>query len=360
MMENVGATEMPTTTDELYDLLVKVRDNDANGNGDATDEIGITSNYPSNVIRAFTGAFGICNRGRDELSIDADPADETKVRFTYTTDGYRKMLSYMNKLYEENLLDHDLFGVSTSNMVAKGSQNMIFGLSYTNISAAALGESDYAGLDVALKGPDGDQQWNNLSSGIGTGNFVISGNVAEEDAINMIKWANNLYIEEGATMLYFGKEGVDFNYDENGYPTFTDELMSQITSDNPYDTVVSQITCYASGGVPGYVTDKTSCSSECRGVPLQAAEKMAPFANAITWHFNFTTEENEEVNTLRSDILTNCQEVYQAKFITGELDVDDDAVWQGYVDEINGLGVEDYLALYQTALDRMNAMSAQG
>ena len=125
-----------------------------------------------------------------------------------------------------------------------------------------------AGLDVALKGPDGDQQWNNLSSGIGTGNFAISGNVAEEDAINMIKWANNLYTEEGATMLYFGKEGVDFNYDENGYPTFTDELMSQITSDNPYDTVVSQITCYASGGVPGYVTDKTSCSSECRGVPL--------------------------------------------------------------------------------------------
>ena len=360
MMENVGATEMPTTTDELYDLLVKVRDNDANGNGDATDEIGITSNYPSNVIRAFTGAFGICNRGRDELSIDADPADETKVRFTYTTDGYRKMLSYMNKLYEENLLDHDLFGVSTSNMVAKGSQDMIFGLSYTNISSAALSEDDYAGIDVALKGPDGDQQWNNLSSGIGTGNFVISGNVAEEDAINMIKWADNLYTEEGATMLYFGKEGVDFNYDENGYPTFTDELMSQITSDNPYDTVVSQITCYASGGVPGYVTDKTSCSSECRGVPLQAAEKMAPFANAITWHFNFTTEENEEVNTLRSDILTNCQEVYQAKFITGELDVDDDAVWQGYVDEINGLGVEDYLALYQTALDRMNAMSAQG
>ena len=163
----------------------------------------------------------------------------------------------------------------------------------------------------------------------------------------------------GTKTVLFSSDGKAVKRAYRSYPTFTDELMSQITSDNPYDTVVSQITCYASGGVPGYVTDKTSCSSECRGVPLQAAEKMAPFANAITWHFNFTTEENEEVNTLRSDILTNCQEVYQAKFITGELDVDDDAVWQGYVDEINGLGVEDYLALYQTALDRMNAMSAQ-
>lgn len=358
MMENVGVSELPQTTDELYDLLIKVRDADANGNGDATDEIGITSNYPSNVIRAFTGAFGIANRGRDELSIDADPTDESKVRFVYTTDGYRQMLSYMNRLYEENLLDHDLFGVSTSNMVAKGSQDMIFGLSYTNISAAALSEDDYVGLEVALKGPEGYQAWNNLNSGIGVGAFVISGNCPEEDAITLIKWMNNFYTEEGATMLYFGKEGVDFNYDENGYPTFTDELLGQITSENPYDSVVSQITCYASGGVPGYATDKTSCSSECRGVPLIAAQNMQPFANSITWNFNFTTEENEELGALRSDIITNCQEVYQAKFIIGELDVDDDAVWQSYVDEISALGIEDYLALYQTALDRMNSISA--
>ncbi len=31
--------DVPTTTDEFYDYLVAVRDNDANGNGDATDEI---------------------------------------------------------------------------------------------------------------------------------------------------------------------------------------------------------------------------------------------------------------------------------------------------------------------------------
>lgn len=31
--------EVPTTTEELYELLCAFRDNDMNGNGDTTDEI---------------------------------------------------------------------------------------------------------------------------------------------------------------------------------------------------------------------------------------------------------------------------------------------------------------------------------
>lgn len=72
--------------------------------------------------------------------------------------------------------------------------------------------------------------------------------------------------------------------------------------------------------------------------------------------FNFTTDEEEELSALRSDLITNCHDVYQAKFITGELDVDDDAVWNGYVAEMEGMGLEDYLYIYQTALDRMLAV----
>lgn len=354
MMQAVGVDKMPETTDELYDLLVLIRDQDANGNGDATDEIGITSNYASNVIRAFTGAFGIDNRGRDDLSVDADPADETKVRFVYTTDEYRSMLSYLNRLYEENLLDHDLFGVNTGNMIAKGSQDMIFGLSYTNIVAAGVDETDYRGLEVALKGPEGHQDWNNLSAGIGVGSFVISASC--EDPETLVKWIDSFYSEEGSLMLHFGKEGVDFTYDENGYPVYTDQVLSQVSTDNPYDKVISAITPYASGGLPRYMDDKTFCGSECRGEALAAAQRMEPYANEECWMFNFTTDEEEELSALRSDLITNCHDVYQAKFITGELDVDDDAVWDGYVAEMEGMGLEDYLYIYQTALDRMLAM----
>ena len=110
MMENVSwTTGAPKMTDELYDLLVLIRDNDANGNGDPGDEVGITSNSLTRIMNLFSGAFGINNRGREDLCVDADPADETKVRYVYTTEEYRKMLSYLNKLYTNNLIDSNIF-----------------------------------------------------------------------------------------------------------------------------------------------------------------------------------------------------------------------------------------------------------
>ena len=353
MLDNMGA-KMPTTTDELYDLLVRVRDEDVNGNGDKDDEIGITSNGLSNVLRMFTGAFGINNRGREDLSVDADPADPTKIRFVYTTNEYRQMLSYVGKLYQEKLIDQDLFALNTAKMVAKGSQEMIFGLSYINSAAASVVVEDYVGVDVALKGPEGYQQWNNMKKGVGLGSFVISAGC--KDPETLIKWIDNFYSDEGSLLLYYGKEGVDFYYAEDGLPAYMPELLAQVSTDNPYDKVISAVTPYASGGIPSYYADEFYCGAESRGMALEAAKKLEPYVNNEVWLFNFTTEENEELSPLKTDLLSNCHDVYRAKFIMGELDINDDAVWDAYVKEMNDLGLDDYIAIYQTALDRMLAV----
>ena len=42
-----------------------------------------------------------------------------------------------------------------------------------------------------------------------------------------------------------------------------------------------------------------------------------------------------------------------ARFVTGNLSLDDD--WDGYVRELEGLGRDRYLALYQQALDAKRA-----
>lgn len=354
MMHNVGVDKMPETLDEFYDLLVKVRENDSNGNGDPNDEVGIVTNTLDRYINLFSGAFGIHNRGREDMLVDADPADETKIRFVYTTDEYRALLSFVNRLYEEKLIDQNMLTPSTSNMVALGSQNQIFALAYTNMAAAAVDESKYEPLTLSLTGPGGNA-WNTLNKGFGVGNFVISNTVSKEDAITLIKWADTLFTLDGARMLYFGEENVDYTLDENGYPNYVDSILSQVSSDNPYDKVISAITCFASGGIPGYKDDIWNCGSECRGKALEAAQNMEQFANKITWSFNFTIDENDELSALKTDIVNNCHNVYRAKFIEGTLDVDDDAVWNQYLEEIQNAGLEDLIAIYQTALDRMLA-----
>lgn len=352
MMHNVGVEKMPETLDELYDLLVLIRDNDANKNGDASDEVGIVTNSLDRYINTFSGAFGIHNRGREDMLIDADPADETKVRFVYTTDEYRALLTFVNKLYEEKLIDQNILTPSTSNMVALGSQNQIFCLAYTNMAAAGIDESKYEAATVSLTGPGGNG-WNTLNKGVGVGNFVISNTLPEEDVITLLKWCDVLFTEEGARMVYFGEENVDFTIDEDGYPNYTEEILSQVSSDNPYDKVISSITCFASGGIPGYKDDKWNPGSECRGKAMTAALNMLPYTNQTTWAFNFTIEENDELSALKTDVVTNCHNIYRAKFISGELDIEDDAVWNQYLSEIESAGLEDLVYIYQTALDRM-------
>ena len=315
----------------------------------------VTSNGLSNVLRAFTGAFGLNNRGREDLSVDADPSDPTKIRFVYTCDSYRQYLAYVAKLYQEGLIDPELFELSTAKMVAKGSQDMIFCLSYINCQAASVNADDYVGLEVALKGPNGDQQWNNMNKGVGLGAFAISPTC--KDPATLVRWIDSFYTDEGAKMFYFGKEGEDFYYDENGLPAYNQEILDQVSAENPYDKVISAISPYASGTLPVLIKDEFFCGAECRGVNLETAKNLEPYVNQITWKFNFTTEESEELSPLTADLITNCHDVYRAKFIKGELDVNDDAAWQSYVDEMQSLGLERYIEIYQGALDRMQAQN---
>ena len=351
MMHNVGVDKMPETLDEFYDLLVKVRENDANGNGDPNDEVGIVTNTLDRYINLFSGAFGIHNRGREDMLVDADPADETKIRFVYTTDEYRALLSFVNRLYEEKLIDQNMLTPSTSNMVALGSQNQIFGLAYHSLAAAGIDEADYIGMDEPIQGPDGYKAWNTTDSGIYKGAFVISANCKQPEML--VKWIDNLYTYEGSLLINFGKEGEDWHYNEQNLPTWNDYILDQVNENTNYDLVTAQVSCYASGNVPCWFTDETFPGAQCRGLGYETSQKLAPYTNQQAWLFNFTIEEAEEVSALKADINTNCHDVWRADFIKGTKDVNDDAVWNEYVQQIESLGLEDMMYLYQTALDRM-------
>lgn len=100
-MKNVGVDKVPETTDELYDMLVAFKEQDANGNGDPSDEIpftcvGLTTTIRDLLVPAFTGL-------PDGLSFNLD--DEGKVVYAPATEEYKEFLKYANKLYSEGLLD---------------------------------------------------------------------------------------------------------------------------------------------------------------------------------------------------------------------------------------------------------------
>ena len=111
-LENLGL-EMPNTLDEFYNVLCAFRDQDANGNGDPTDEIPWagtnSSGYPELMVIKW--AFGI-NGYR------TDAVDSTTLEGYWAPyhPRYKEALAFMKKLYDEGLLYHGYFSDSGSDL----------------------------------------------------------------------------------------------------------------------------------------------------------------------------------------------------------------------------------------------------
>lgn len=102
--------DIPTTTDEFYEVLCAFRDNDMNGNGDATDEIPLEmsqSNWAAHIMN-MANPWGIAGYNSNDESAYLMVKDG-KVTPTMDTEEYRAFLEYMNKLAKEGLFDMECF-----------------------------------------------------------------------------------------------------------------------------------------------------------------------------------------------------------------------------------------------------------
>lgn len=102
-LDNLGL-EMPKTVDELYDVLVAFKEQDANGNGNPNDEIPMaTKNGIKQLYYLMTGF------GYDTNSLWYTD-DSGKVHYAAVEDQYKEMLAFLNKCYSEGLISDDLDG----------------------------------------------------------------------------------------------------------------------------------------------------------------------------------------------------------------------------------------------------------
>lgn len=96
--------EEPKTLDEFTEVLKAFRDQDANGNGDPSDEIPYSAhNFPI-CLRGILPGFGL------NYAYDL-PAKFEDGKFTSmaTSDEFKAALEYCNMLYTEGLLDNEIF-----------------------------------------------------------------------------------------------------------------------------------------------------------------------------------------------------------------------------------------------------------
>lgn len=140
-LDNLGL-EMPTTTEELKQVLIAFRDEDADGDGDPSNEIPMSFMWGTGPESLLTmlGAFGYGDND-NHMMIDNDG----NVIYTLSQDYYKDIVIYLNDLWNEGLIDPEIFTQDYNTYLAKAStQNTGLYFTWDTANMAGFESGDYS------------------------------------------------------------------------------------------------------------------------------------------------------------------------------------------------------------------------
>lgn len=341
--------ESPTTWEELENMLIYFRDNDMNGNGDAKDEIPMMGTMASSgqdfttyLLNAFTAV---------PSSDFVMATEEGEVYCVANTDEYREGLKWVRHLYEEGLIAEETFIQDNNQLKSLVNKNDpkerivgCFGGFWqgASVSPASM-ENAYEIYDPLppIEGPEGE------INATTSGHFTLSPTgcitSACADPELAIRWLDFWMSDEGMIMVDYGFEGL--NWEWRDAPAINGNTPSRffLTDRN----VLQNTTWYVST-VPYYRTEESLFGR----TPTDHVPYLYVAANLYDDYYTLTNfpaiawcsdvELIAEYNQLRTQFNEYLQKA-KVQFVTGALDIEDDAKWNEYLETLNNMGLEHYL-----------------
>jgi putative aldouronate transport system substrate-binding protein len=330
--------EMPVTIADWEAMVYKLKE---------VCDIVIAPYQKSGLKGMFANAFGI---GSDNYYVDG-----TKVKASYSGDGYKKYLTLMNKWYADGIIDPDFVTMDmtgfTANIVAKKIATSYIGTGTPSRFYDALVQRDGAFKYVAVPYPvvnKGDSILYSQGEALfrGSGAVITTACKNIELACRFLDYG---YTEEGITTWNFGKEGESFEY-VDGKPKFT-ALVTE--AEEGVTAALKRYTCMTSNGpsimlvdfnrqknldlANDYVDVWTANCDEA------ALHRMPPVCAR--------DDERTEVADLKTAIETYVNEMY-INFIIGSENLDK---YDEYTANLESMGLSRLLEIMQNQVDRYNA-----
>src|SRR5699024_2742781 len=331
--------------EEFYQYLKAVKEEDPNGNGEA-DEVPYGAPSITGLVGWLRGSFGIANRGVRNANIDWDE-EKGEVRFYPTTDRYKEMLEYINKLYEEELIEQNIFSIEWGQYLANAADGM-YGSTVFYDPVELYGEEAGKEFDSlgSLEGPHGDKSFSKVSPLVASiGNFVMTEGNEHPEAT--MRWMDYFYSDEGTKFFYMGKEDETYEVTDDGEYQYVDKIRNS----DEGNTLEQEAAKYFAwiGGFVGIVKEEYYSGSESTPGSIEAAEKLEPDMPDELWPgFTYTEEENDFLTSVGADIDKYVEEM-RDKFITGKRPLSE---WDDYVKTIEKMGLDEYMDIQEAAYER--------
>lgn len=350
-LDNLGL-DMPTTYQELEDVLEAFVTEDADGDGDPTNEIGYTNSAGSTVLsgdlRNILFPFGtMVSRADNYMGLNS----EGEPVFMPAEENYKEAVEWMHGLWEKGILDPEYFtqdsSMATSKRQAEGGSQVGLITAWT-ADAEAGGNADQFELLEALEGPDGNRYVENASNYLDVADreLVISKDC--ENPEKLLAWADDFYDNVVTLQTTYGSIS-DGLVTDNGDGTYTVNAPEDGSS---LDTSAWSNSLKDFG--PKYMSEDfydkvTLPEDQGDGLKLKEDEVNAKYVTTDTNVgfplVQYTSEEQSQLTTLGTDIYQYVEAQYAHWVVDGGIEEE----WDAYIDQLNVMGLQDLIKVQTDA-----------
>ena len=328
---------VPTSVDELTDVLLAFKTGDPNGNL-KQDEVaaGLVGVYEMRWLLPY---FGIV---ADDSNL-ARLADGS-LAFAPELPTYRNFIATLRNWVEQGILTKDAFtamhstaalsSTSSDEDTAVTSGLLVTMTPYTTVPSDAVTDYD------ALLMPDvsGSTRWRDLLGEVWTGCFAVTSSCANPAAA--LRWADALYGEEGALLAYAGVEGEDYAWNADGTWSF------KVTSSRTINDIRANVLMYTGAAMPGlYPSDFIAkVASPADQHVFTQNERVHAVSEQVVPAHALSDADQQRANELTA-VLGGLVDKGIARFATGEIELNDET-YAAWLSELKAAGSDELVALY--------------
>lgn len=358
-LDNLGL-EMPTTMDELKEVLIAFRDGDPNGNGDTTDEIPLDFNgFPTYMLACF--GVPLMNESSGYF------VEDGQVKNYRVDDRYKTFMIWLQGLYSEGLINEEVITQDYSKFqsLARGEGGVAkVGVTLGWESGDRFGTEvadQYVSLPALKPHEDSDENevyWGYYADtqSVNAATVALSANCTDKEAA--VRFIDSFYDEVVSIQVLFGgMNDVDKCIQDNGDGTYTVLPPADPSIDPGTWKWTNSFADYSPYYIPDDMADRLTLGEDMQRVvkerePLQETlERMEETCESYPATFiNYTTDENSELAMTQANINNIVDQTYAAWLTDSSRDIE--AEWDSYVQSVYDSGLTQNLEIRQTAYER--------
>lgn len=366
-LDNLGL-EVPTTFTEFEAVLKAFQEQDANGNGDASDEIPLDYNAYGGNNAWFNSAYSLLKLlpslgiQLTDIATDGYFVEDKTVKCYAIDDRYKQFIKTMNKWYEEGLINKNAItnDYSAYQSLSRGDENgdALVGACFGWEETDKFGDlsDQYIALaplvyDDGVEAGTYETYWNYDMDQLNmqANRICMSAKCSDKEAA--MKFIDAFYDETTSIEVLFG--GIS-----DGCVEKTDDTTYKVLppQDESMDPGTWKWTSTFADFGPLYIRDD---------ITIEMSEDMENALNERTVYEEALAKNNEDIyypqlfmkytdeeqNTMAMN-QANINNIIDNKWslwITGEADID--AEWDSYVESVKSAGLDEVLKIRQAAFD---------